>query len=332
MEPDDSKVAPMTPLSSVSIVIPTRDRPRLLKNAVESVLQQTYPVEQIVIVDDGSAAENAVQIDALASAHPAIEIHRSASQGVSAARNLGLKHARGDYVLFLDDDDLIHPRLCEDGVAILQRGNADAVVFLYECFFTPGGHPEAYSSALFSAQGNFSHTPLARTTAAGNPVPAWFLEAHPASSFLRYLIPIHSCLLRRDKIGRVQFPQSLTQGEDTYFWIELATKGLRFVSDPHVYAYIHRHSGNATRSHSQYRREIQPCYESLIASGLLRDPRDRYLVDLKLCWFKMVTRRRGSQNHLRRIVVAPSLLARELGFWMSNFRRRRRLIGYYFSR
>jgi hypothetical protein len=149
---------------------------------------------------------------------------------------------------------------------------------------------------------------------------------------LRYLIPIHSCLLRRDKIGSARFPESLTQGEDTYFWIELATKGFRFVGDPRVYAYIHRHSGNATRSHTQYRREIQPCYEALTANDILRDPRDRYLVHLKLCWFKMVTRRRGWSPHLWRIVVAPGLLARELGFWMSNFRTRRRWIGYYFSR
>jgi glycosyltransferase involved in cell wall biosynthesis len=76
----------------------------LLKKAVESVLLQTHPVEQIVVVDDGSSAENAAQVDALASLHPAIEIHRIASQGVSAARNHGLKHARGEYILFLDDD------------------------------------------------------------------------------------------------------------------------------------------------------------------------------------------------------------------------------------
>jgi glycosyltransferase involved in cell wall biosynthesis len=303
----------MTLQSTVSIVIPTRDRPRLLKKAVESVLLQTHPVEQIVVVDDGSSAENAAQVDALACAHPAIEIHRIASQGVSAARNHGLKHARGEYVLFLDDDDLIHARLCEDGIATLTRGNADAVVFGYECIFTPSRHPEAYPPALFS-------------------VPAWFLEAHPSSSFLRYLIPIHSCLMRRDKIGSARFPESLTQGEDTYFWIELATKGFRFVGDPRVYAYIHRHSGNATRSHSLYRREIQPCYEALTANGILRDPRDRYLVHLKLCWFKMVTRRRGWSPHLWRIVVAPGFLAKELRFWMSNFRARRRLIAYYFSR
>jgi glycosyltransferase involved in cell wall biosynthesis len=303
----------MTLQSTVSIVIPTRDRPQLLKNAVESVLLQTHRVEQIVVVDDGSSAENAAQVDALACAHPAIEIHRIASQGVSAARNDGLKHARGEYVLFLDDDDLIHPRLCEDGITVLNRSNADAVVFRYECIFTPDAHPEAYPPAFFS-------------------VPAWLLEAHPTSSFLRYLIPIHSCLLRRDKIGSARFPESLTQGEDTYFWIELATKGFRFVGDPRVYAYIHRHAGNATRSHSQYRREIQPCYEALTANDILRDPRDRYLVHLKLCWFKMVTRRRGWSPHLWRIVVAPGLLARELGFWMSNFRTRRRWIGYYFSR
>ena len=57
MEPDDSKVAPMTLPSTVSIVIPTRDRPRLLKNALDSALHQTHRVEQIIIVDDGSSAK-----------------------------------------------------------------------------------------------------------------------------------------------------------------------------------------------------------------------------------------------------------------------------------
>jgi glycosyltransferase involved in cell wall biosynthesis len=317
--------------STVSIVIPTRDRPRFLKTAVESVLQQTHPVEQIIIVDDGSSAENAAQVDALAGAHPAIEVHRTPSRGVSAARNCGLKHARGENLLFLDDDDLIHPRLCEAGIAVLSRAAADAVVFLYECFCPPSSLSEAYPTALFVERRNPDGQPLAAANAAGFPVPARFLETHPVASFLRYLIPINSCLLRRDKIGAVEFPESLSQGEDTYFWLQLAARGVRFVADPCVYAYVRRHPGNATRSYSQYRREIQPCYESVIANGLLRDPRDRYLVHLKLFWFKMVTRRRGWSPHLWRIVIAPGLLARELAFWLSNYRTRRRMIGYYFS-
>jgi glycosyltransferase involved in cell wall biosynthesis len=320
----------MTSPSTVSIVIPTRDRPRLLKIAVESALLQTHPVAQIVIVDDGSSAENGVQVDALATAHPAIEVHRTANQGVSAARNHGLKHARGEYVLFLDDDDFIHPRLCEDGIAALNRGNADVVVFRYECILTPSGLPEVCPPAPFFDHRNSS--PIASTAAAGNPAPQWFLETHPTASFLRYLIPINSCFLRRDGIRGVQFPETLTQGEDTYFWIALAAGGLRFAGDQRAYAYVRRHPGNATRSHSQYQREIQACYEALIAKGLLREPRDRYLVHLKLCWFKMVTRRRGWSTHLWRIMAAPGLFARELGFWMSNFRTRRRMIAYYFSR
>ena len=48
------------------------------------------------------------------------------------------------------------------------------------------------------------------------------------------------------------------------------------MGDPRVYAYVHRHSGNATRSAFRVPTEVQPCYESLIASGLLRDPRDIY--------------------------------------------------------
>jgi len=297
----------------ISIIIPTRDRPQFLRAAVESVLHQTHSVEQIIIVDDGSSAENTAHIEALACAHPAIELHRTVGRGASAARNCGLKHARGEYLLFLDDDDLIHPRLCEDGIAVLSHQDADAVVFGYEVLSTSDGISEACPAA------------------ATYPAPARSLEAYPTSSFLRYLIPINSCLLRREKIGAVQFPESLSQGEDTYFWIELAARGLRFAADPRVYANVRRHPGNVTRSHARYRCDIQACYERLLANELPRDPRDRYLVHLKLCWFKMVTGRRGWSPHLWRIVVAPGLLAREFMFWLSNYRTRRRMIGYYFS-
>jgi glycosyltransferase involved in cell wall biosynthesis len=318
--------------STISVAIPTRDRSRLVVDAVQSVLLQTHRVEQIVMVDDGSSNEHAARLETLAAAHPVIELYRNnKSRGVAAARNLAMDHARGKYILFLDDDDLVHPRLCEDGLAVLDKcRDADGVVFQYECFFMPTGNAQTHPIGLLSDYKALGFHPL-EWLAAANPVPAWFLERRPISSFLRFLIPINSCFVRRASIGDCRFPESLAQGEDTYFWISLAARGRRFLPDSRAYAYVRRHAANTTRSRSRYAREIQGCYEDLIATGLLRDPDDVFLAHLKLLVFKLASRRRGWAPNLWHVLSAPGPLAREFAFWFANLKSRTALFHNRFS-
>jgi glycosyltransferase involved in cell wall biosynthesis len=309
---------------TVSVIIPTRDRPSLVEAALASVQAQTRPV------DDGSAPDNARALAELARRRPEVAFLRlDTPGGPSAARNLGLAHARGSHLLFLDDDDLIHPLLCADGLAALAgRADADAVVFLYECFFEPPDFRDALPVALLFDYRRLAQHPV---QAAGhtNRVPAALLADRPVSAFLRFLIPIHSCLVSRKAVGDHRFPEALRQGEDTYFWISLAADGCRFAADPRVYAYVRRHAGNTTRSRSQYVRGIRACYEALLADRLLSERRDRFLAHLKLLWFGL-SMGRGWLSHLDPVLAAPDLLAREIVFWTGNLRSRRRLLDYYF--
>lgn len=88
----------------VSIVIPTHNRPALVRRAVGSVLAQTLSSWEAIIVDDGSA--EAVTPDTLGTQDPRVKIIRHADgRGVSAARNAGIAAAQGAWVAFLDDDD-----------------------------------------------------------------------------------------------------------------------------------------------------------------------------------------------------------------------------------
>lgn len=314
----------------VSVIVPTRDRPALVEAAVRSLLLQTRPVDQIVVVDDASTSTE--HLATLRTLSPAIEIARhELPRGAAAARNTGLAHASGTHVLFLDDDDLIHPRLVEDGLLTLAaRPEADVVVFLYECVYTPGSLCDEYPVALLFDYERLPVHPL-RLVDGGNPVSRMTLESRPVSAFLRFLIPIHSCLLRRSALGDARFPEALTQGEDTYFWISLAAAGRRFVLDDRVYAFVRRHPGNTTRSRTRYVEEIQACYERLLGDGLLTAPDDAFLAHLKLFWFKDVTHRPGRARHATAILTSPRLLLREAGFWLRNLRSRRRLLRYYFS-
>lgn len=94
----------------VSTIIPVYNRPHLVREAVQSVLAQTYRPIEIVLVDDGSTDETAAVCDALAAAYPGVVrvVHRVNGES-AAACNTGLGLITGEFVQFLDSDDLLAP-------------------------------------------------------------------------------------------------------------------------------------------------------------------------------------------------------------------------------
>ena len=94
----------------VSTIIPVHNRARLLREAVASVLAQTYRPIEIVIVDDGSTDDTAAVADELARSSPeTIVVIHQPNAGPGAARQRGLERARGSFIQFLDSDDLLLP-------------------------------------------------------------------------------------------------------------------------------------------------------------------------------------------------------------------------------
>ncbi|PIE62074.1 MAG: glycosyl transferase [Desulfobacterales bacterium] len=90
----------------VSVIIPTYNRSHVLKRAVDSVLAQDYSSFEVIVVDDGSTDDTP---SLLAGYGARIRVLRQANQGVSAARNLGIRESRGAFVAFLDSDDAWTP-------------------------------------------------------------------------------------------------------------------------------------------------------------------------------------------------------------------------------
>ena len=86
----------------ITAVIPCYNRAQLLERALQSVFAQTSPVDQVVVVDDGSTDGSA---DLVASRFPGVEILRQPNRGVSAARNRGIAAARHEWIALLDSDD-----------------------------------------------------------------------------------------------------------------------------------------------------------------------------------------------------------------------------------
>jgi len=98
-------MSPSSPLR-ISVVIPTFNRSMWIESAIHTVRAQHYPVAEIIVVDDGSTDDTE---KITAGLDRSVRVIRQPNAGVSAARNLGVHEARGDWVAFLDSDDVWHP-------------------------------------------------------------------------------------------------------------------------------------------------------------------------------------------------------------------------------
>lgn len=111
---------------SVSVILPSRDRPIEVRRAAATVIAQTFPDWELLIVDDGS--DPAADVIGLEALDPRITVLRNeVATGVSQARNRGVAAAQGDWLAFLDDDDVWHPRKLEAQLAAAEREDATFV-------------------------------------------------------------------------------------------------------------------------------------------------------------------------------------------------------------
>lgn len=104
---------------TVSVIIPTYNRAHCVGEAIDSVLAQVPPADEVIVVDDGSTDDTA---EVLAAYGDRITVLHQQNAGAAAARNTGIRHATGEWVAFLDSDDLWRP----GRLAALHRDLADA--------------------------------------------------------------------------------------------------------------------------------------------------------------------------------------------------------------
>jgi glycosyltransferase involved in cell wall biosynthesis len=113
----------------ISVVIPTYNRSALAVEAVQSVLHQSRPPDEVIVVDDGSTDDTA---EALSSFHDRIRYLLQEHAGVSSSRNAGIRLATGDWLAFLDSDDLWRPDKLERQCAELGRTPGTAICYTDE--------------------------------------------------------------------------------------------------------------------------------------------------------------------------------------------------------
>lgn len=108
----------------VSVVVPNYNCGRFLRDAIDSVLQQSYAAREIIVVDDGSTDDSLAVLEPYGDR---IRVVSQRNQGVSVARNTGIQHSRGELIAFLDADDMWRPEKLTKQVSLFQNPDVGLV-------------------------------------------------------------------------------------------------------------------------------------------------------------------------------------------------------------
>lgn len=115
----------------VSIIVPVYNGAAYIVRCLESIVNQTEKVIEIIVVDDGSEDETAILVDELAQHDKRIKVIHKTNGGLSSARNAGLRLAVGEYIMFVDGDDWLSCNAVENLYIFAQRHNADILRFMW---------------------------------------------------------------------------------------------------------------------------------------------------------------------------------------------------------
>lgn len=89
----------------VSIIVPVYNVERYIDKCINSILEQTYPHIELLLIDDGSPDKSGAICDRYAQKDNRVRVFHKQNAGVSAARNTGINHAKGEFITFVDSDD-----------------------------------------------------------------------------------------------------------------------------------------------------------------------------------------------------------------------------------
>ncbi len=187
----------------ISVVIPLFNKENYIKDSLNSVLNQNYPDFELIIVNDGSTDQSLKIINEIND--PRIRIVNQNNSGVSAARNNGVKYSTGDYIAFLDADDIWSKS------------------YLLNCRDLINKYPDA------AIIGHALSRDKKKSCRAHRKLPKHFMHGYIDYFKVSRTVSLYSSssviIKREDFENSAGFNENLTHGEDLDLWIRLAAKG-----------------------------------------------------------------------------------------------------------
>ena len=235
----------------LSIIVPIHNAEPYLRQCLDSICSQSYEDLQIILVNDGSDDRSLNICEEYQKKDQRIEVYSQENQGVSAARNLGLKKAKGELIAFVDADDYLDVNAYEKAIGHLE--DCDAVFF---------GYVERYDEA--------QHSKVISPDKGGivNRDEAIYQCLRP----LGYEVAIWNKVFRRKAIGEHRFDTGLKISEDE-LWLMQVLKDMEHVSlypEP-LYYYVQR-QGSTMRSVYEVSEKWHTAYQAKSAVvELLKD-------------------------------------------------------------
>ena len=191
----------MEPL--ISVIVPVYKVEAYLETCVDSILSQTYPCLQVILVDDGSPDGCGAICDAYARRDARVTVIHKKNGGLSSARNAGLDAASGTYITFTDSDDRIAADMLETLLRIARQENADVVRCNYARFRSDDALPDCADD-----------TDAVRRDTSRGAVRAFLTD--PYARRKAFQPTVCPALYRADTIRALRFPEGLLY-EDGYY-------------------------------------------------------------------------------------------------------------------
>lgn len=185
----------------VSIIVPCYNQANYLEETLNSILQQEYINWECILVNDGSNDDSESIILSWLVKDSRFRYYSIPNGGVSVARNYGLQQAKGDFIQFLDADDLLAATKLSLSVYEMQSNNVDVVCTNYDRFKDTISNSLGTFSSLEKFEFNFNN--IARYWNAG------------------FTIPIHCFLFKRKVMSDYRFPVGITAQEDWVMWLQI---------------------------------------------------------------------------------------------------------------
>ncbi len=192
----------------ISVIVPVYHVEQYLPQCVDGILSQTYPHFELILVDDGSKDGSGVLCDRFAGQDPRIRVIHQENGGVSRARNRGLDEAKGEYIVFIDADDLVRPNYLHDLILARQTlaGETDRTLIIsdYQPFGDNGPEKRDFPA------------PFSMDFRTGEGLTA---EHFRELIFQFRLFPPYCKLYRRDVINQkqIRFREGMRSAEDFEF-------------------------------------------------------------------------------------------------------------------
>ena len=230
-------------MPSLSIIIPVYQAKEYIEKCIKSILEQSFPDFELLLVDDGSKDGSGIICKNFAKKDERVKYIRQENQGVSSARNTGLDHASGEYITFVDADDWMEEHAFQEYMDAMKESNADILWHGFMKDIWRDGKKTSSTKGQPETEGVFLKKAMKK----------YILEQNGEIA-----VNVFSYLFKKELLDDIRFNIKMPYAEDTVFIMQALTKARQYCLQK-----SNRYHYNARIGSAAYRWQpkMLECYE-----------------------------------------------------------------------